>query len=113
MTISVPKDWREGPGLHGPLFDDEAIDTPFAPDGERVSIAERIVVAPAWGRVQKRPLSEGQWIEEGSVIGYIRENGDQVPLVCHGSSVFVTWLAHENERVPPGRALARLRTVEE
>jgi hypothetical protein len=119
MTISVPKKVHrstQSQDLHnaeGFAPEAEAVDGPFSPDGERVSISELLVVAPVWGRLQKRPLTEGQLLEEGSVIGCIREDGTEFPLVCHGSSMFVSWLAYENERVPPGRALARLRSFEE
>lgn len=77
--------------------------------GEIVSIAERIVVSPAWGRLHVEPLTEGQLLEKGAVIGRLREAGREIPLVCHAEAIFLAWLADEGERVPPGRRVARLR----
>jgi hypothetical protein len=119
MTISVPRNAHRSTsnpdvsGAPAPALDLEAPDGPYSPDGERVTMSEKLVVSPVWGRLQKHSLTEGQWLEEGSVIGSIHEAGSEFPLVCHGASMFVTWLAYENERVPPGRALARLRSIEE
>ncbi|MGH2746799.1 MAG: hypothetical protein ACRDKB_02595 [Actinomycetota bacterium] len=80
-----------------------------APDlGEVISISERLIVSPCWGRLDPEPLSEGETVEEGSVIGRLYEGGRVIPLVCHTRSVFLAWLAFDGERVPPGRRVARL-----
>jgi hypothetical protein len=84
----------------------------FAAVGEPLSMGERLIVAPAWGRVQPRPLIEGQTIEEGAVIGLLREGNACMPLVCHVHSIFLSWLISDGERVHPGKAVARLLSVE-
>lgn len=81
--------------------------------GEVLSISERMIVSPCWGRLDVEPLSEGEPVEEGSIIGRVHEGGRVIPLVCHTRSVFIAWLAFDGERVPPGRRVARLRLAEE
>ena len=80
--------------------------------GETVSMPERLVVSPAWGRLRARPLRHGQRVARGTVIGALHEGGKEIPLVCHTSAVFLSWLAVEGERVSPGRRLASLRLAE-
>jgi biotin carboxyl carrier protein len=110
MTISIPKNSN---GLLGalPARDDDPFDG--TPHGEPLAIAERLVVSPTWGRLRTVAVEEGQSLDAGSVIGVIREAGEEHPLVCRSASVFVAWLAIENERVPPGRALARVRPLDQ
>ncbi len=84
----------------------------FASEGEPVGIEERLIVSPVWGRLRGLDLSEGQTVEKGMVIGLICERGDEMQLVCHVRATFLSWLAHENERVRPGTAVARLRVAE-
>lgn len=81
--------------------------------GEIVSISERLIVSPCWGRLDTEPLSEGEPLEEGSIVGRLHEGEKVIPLVCHTRSVFIAWLAFNGERVPPGRRVARLRLAEE
>lgn len=80
--------------------------------GEVISISERLIVSPCWGRLDTEPLTEGEPVEEGSIIGRLHEGGHTIPLVCHTRSVFVAWLALNGERVPPGRRLACVRLAE-
>jgi hypothetical protein len=77
-------------------------------DGEVISIAERLIVSPAWGRLRTEPLAAGQELQAGTVVGCLEEAGDELPLVCHTASVFLAWLVPEGERVPPGKPVARL-----
>lgn len=89
--------------LRTPMARQHALDL-----GEVISISERLIVSPCWGRLDTEPLSEGETVEEGSVIGRLYEGGRVIPLVCHTRSVFLAWLAFDGERVPPGRRVARL-----
>jgi hypothetical protein len=110
VTISIP---NNGDLLQSvPASDDEGHDWSHAPQGESLSIIERLVVSPAWGRLRPGAHEEGQALDVGAVIGVVREAGEEFPLVCSAPSVFVGWLAVENERVPPGRAVARVRSLE-
>ena len=95
-----------------PSLDQETHDLAYAPQGEPLSISERLVVSPAWGRLRVGDHEAGQRLDVGAVIGIIREGNDDFPLVCTTPSVFVSWLASDNERIPPGRAVARVRPLD-
>jgi hypothetical protein len=95
-----------------PVIDDEPDDLVYAPQGEPLSISERLVVSPVWGRLRSGDHEAGQLLEVGAVVGVVKEGNEDFPLVCHTPSVFVSWLADDNERVPPGRAVARVRPLE-
>lgn len=105
MTISFPR--KPGDPVPDQLHDDD-----LPEQGELLTISERLVVAPTWGRLRPRSIEAGQELDAGSVIGVIREADEEHPLVCRVASEFVAWLAFENERVPPGRALARIRPTQ-
>jgi len=76
--------------------------------GEYLSMGERVVVAPAWGRIET-DLWEGDAVAVGTVIGRVREGDRVVPLLSPVAGIFLGWLARSGEWVPPGRAVARLR----
>lgn len=84
--------------------EDYVVDSP----GEVVSIDERLVVAPCWGRVEGGSVRPGQQVAEGSLIGNLHEHGESYPLVAHCHGFFVGWIAEDGERVSPGKAVARL-----
>jgi hypothetical protein len=110
MTISIPQN-RHGLLGEPAAHDDDVFE--LTPGGEPLAIPERLVVAPVWGRLRTRGIEVGESLAAGSVIGVISEAGQDHPLICHSAAVFVAWLALDNERVPPGRALARLLPVDE
>ncbi|MGH2701707.1 MAG: hypothetical protein ACRDJ2_08025 [Actinomycetota bacterium] len=85
----------------------------FAPAGEGVSIDERVVVSPCWGRIHPHSLTAGQLIDLGAVIGHLREGGEEVPLVCHARATFVAWFVERGQRVAPGTRIASLRVTDE
>jgi acetyl/propionyl-CoA carboxylase alpha subunit len=89
-----------------------SLDDDSLPEGEAVTIEERLIVAPVWGRLRGDRLAAGQTVEKGTVIGLICERGKEMPLICHARATFVAWIAHEGERVRPGTAVARLRAAE-
>jgi multidrug efflux pump subunit AcrA (membrane-fusion protein) len=78
-------------------------------EGEFVSISERVVHSPAWGRLDPDPVPAGLRIEAGRVIGRVRQPKAVIPLVSPVTGRFLEWLALEGEPVRPGTALARLR----
>lgn len=80
--------------------------------GDAVSMAERLVVSPAWGRLRVAPLRRGQAVDAGMVIGTLQEGDQEIPLVSHTAALFWSWLAHDGERVSPGKRLAALRLQE-
>ncbi|MGH2707422.1 MAG: hypothetical protein ACRDJF_11470 [Actinomycetota bacterium] len=77
--------------------------------GEFVTIRERVVVSPGWGRVRLRVRDPGQSVEVGEIIGWILEGGRELPLRSHVRGPFLRWLAREGERVSPGSPVALLR----
>lgn len=81
-------------------------------EGEFLSIPDRLVVAPQWGRFHGRPLEEGQRLRRGAVIGSVTQGRDRRVVRAPGRSVLVAWLAYEGEWVAPGAPLARLRAVD-
>jgi biotin carboxyl carrier protein len=83
------------------------------PEGEFLSMRERLVVSPHWGTFHGAPLQEGGDVASGAVIGWVTENGQETTLVSPLSAVFVAWLAFEGEWVSPGRPVARLLSAEE
>lgn len=80
--------------------------------GEFVSIPERIVVAPAWGRWFPLPLHRGDFVEKGDVVGHVWDGRDHIELVAPVRGAFVGWMAVRGERVRPGAAIAHLLTTE-
>jgi hypothetical protein len=80
----------------------------FQPEGEFVSIPERVVVSPTWGRFHGEALEAGALVPMGAVIGRIREGTEETYLYAPVNAAFVAWLVRDRERVRPGTALARL-----
>jgi len=80
--------------------------------GESLHIRERLVVAPSWGRLRAGSVEPGDLVNEGDVIGVLREGGQDFPLVCHSKAHFITWSAKPGRRVAPGTKLAVLRAVD-
>jgi biotin carboxyl carrier protein len=81
--------------------------------GEFVSIEERLVLSPAWGRLRADPVEEGRRIQAGAVIGMVRQPKADIPLVCPVTGRFLEWLAGDGERIRPGTPLALLRSEED
>lgn len=77
--------------------------------GEELTIAERLIVSPCWGRFRAAPLVEGQPVAAGTLIGVMVEQGVEIPLVSHVGATFLSWLAREGERLAPGSRIAALR----
>ena len=88
---------------------------PHAFAGERLSVPEKVVIAPCIGQFRSAEgetvTSEGEIVGAGQVVGYIEAQGRSVPI----RSVFTGWLmgllVHEGERVREGQPVAWLRTL--
>ena len=76
---------------------------------ETVGYPDRLVIAPAWGHFAREPLNEGQIVEEGAVIGRVRDGRREVPIVCPARGAFVAWVAREGEAIAPRKPVAWLR----
>lgn len=79
------------------------------PFGEWLSISERLVIAPMWGRFDAEPIAVGQMLHAGTILGHLSDNGHRIEIVSHVTGDFAGWLVRNGERVHPGMALARLR----
>ena len=75
---------------------------PMAWLGEYLSIPERIVVAPAWGRWFPRPLHRGEFVDEGDIVGLVWDGRDNIEIAAPSGGVFVAWMAARGDRVHPG-----------
>jgi hypothetical protein len=80
--------------------------------GESLHIRERLIVAPAWGRLRAGGVSPGDLVSEGDVIGVLVEADRSLPLLSHSNARFVAWSAKPGRRVAPGTRLAILRSVD-
>jgi multidrug efflux pump subunit AcrA (membrane-fusion protein) len=80
-------------------------------EGEFLTIRERIVVAPHWGRVHQ-DVTDPEPVDEGVVIGRIRERGVETPLVPPEPSVLIRWLVRDGERVAPGSPIVLLLSLD-
>jgi biotin carboxyl carrier protein len=88
---------------------------PLTFHGERLSVPEKVVVAPCIG--QFRPVdpetvtADGEIVDAGQVVGYVEAQDKRVPI----RSAFRGWmmglLVHEGERVREGQPIAWLRTL--
>lgn len=85
---------------------------PERTEGEFLSIPERLVISPGWGRIRASSIEAGQPVAQGAEIGRLSENGDDVPLLSHCRGAFLGWLVQDGDRVFPGRAIARLLQAE-
>jgi hypothetical protein len=82
------------------------------PQGEFLSIRERLVVSPGWGRVHEEAFEEERPLERGFVLGRIREGGIDTPILSPQRGIFLRWLVRDGERVSPGSPLALLLSVD-
>jgi hypothetical protein len=85
---------------------------PRAFEGEFVSISERLVVSPRYGRFHREAIAGGRTIRPGSLLGRVTQAGDQALVVSPLRAVFLGWLVFEGEWVWPGRPLVLLRSRE-
>ncbi len=82
------------------------------PVGESFSISERLIVAPAWGRVHQKRFTEGTRVRRGAALGSLSGPGSDIPLRSPVRGVFVLWLVGEGQLVRTGQAVACLRALE-
>jgi multidrug efflux pump subunit AcrA (membrane-fusion protein) len=80
-------------------------------EGEFLSIRERIVVAPHWGRVLT-DLREGWDVDKDTVLGRLQEQGTETLIVAPLKAVLIRWLVREGERVAPGRPVVLLLSLD-
>ena len=81
-------------------------------EGEFPLMSERLVIAPARGRLHHRRVREGRQLKPDTVIGEIQAIGGSVLVRSFGTSRFITWLASEGEAVTRGHPVAVLRSFD-
>jgi hypothetical protein len=80
--------------------------------GEVLSLSERIVVSPGWGRIRLGELAGGALLGAQTVIGEVRQSTlPGAEIVVLGPAEFVCWLVLDKEPVRPGTAVARVRPI--
>jgi hypothetical protein len=80
-------------------------------DGEHIEVLERLVLANASGRFRpKQPdeLADGQWIEQGHVIGFVEDRDQAEPVRAGWTGHFMGYLAMQRQRVSPSQPVAWL-----
>ncbi len=73
----------------------------------------QVVVAPAKGIFTPADLREGQAVAGGTVLGAVRTNRDEHPIVAGGPGVLIEWLRHDGDIVAAGLPVARLHSGSE
>jgi [acyl-carrier-protein] S-malonyltransferase len=69
----------------------------------------RVIVAGSAGTFSPQAdLVEGAQVTAGQVIGTITARQNIVEVTAHGGGTLVEWLAHHDDPVAPGQALARI-----
>jgi biotin carboxyl carrier protein len=83
--------------------------------GERLSVLERVVIAPSNGVFQPLPpetvTAEGEIVTIGQSIGTIESGGIITPVPSRFTGFLMGMLADAGERVRPGQPVAWLRMV--
>jgi len=77
-------------------------------EGEFVSMQEIVVVSPAWGRFDRQVLAEDGSVDQGTVIGTVRDGGPDVLVLSPVRGSLLSWIAWAGERVSPGAPIARI-----
>ena len=81
--------------------------------GERLTIPERVIVAPASGRFrpadENAPTPEGGALDAEQVIGFVDGAGHSTPVRSPFTGFLMGLLAHAGERVREGQPVAWLR----
>ena len=83
--------------------------------GEHLSVAERLVVAPATGTFRPFPPEtvtvEGEIVTEGQALGIVEGPGMAAPVRSAFRGFLMGMLAHPGERVREGQPVAWLRAI--
>ena len=87
------------------------MEVPF--EGEFPPISERLLIAPARGRLHHHRVREGRPLQPGTVIGELRTIGGRVQVRSRLAGTFLAWIASEGEAVNPGQAVAIVRPADD
>ena len=87
------------------------MEVPF--EGEFPPISERLLIAPARGRLHHHRVREGRPLQPGTVIGELRTIGGRVQVRSRLAGTFLAWIASEGESVNPGQAVAIVRPADD
>jgi [acyl-carrier-protein] S-malonyltransferase len=79
--------------------------------GERLTVLERMIVAPSVGVFRSVALDEGTTIAEGDVVGMLDGPGTSSPVRSPFGGTLMGMLAHPGERLREGQPVAWLRVA--
>ena len=79
--------------------------------GERLTVPERMIVAPSVGVFRSVDLDEGSTIAEGDVVGMLDGPGTSSPVRSPFGGTLMGMLAHPGERLREGQPVAWLRVA--
>lgn len=83
--------------------------------GERLAVAERVIVSPATGRFSPAQpevvTAEGELIMEGQTIGVVEGPGVSVAVRSAFRGFLMEMVAADGQRVDEGQRIAWLRAV--
>jgi biotin carboxyl carrier protein len=79
--------------------------------GERLTVPERMIVAPSVGVFRSVALDEGTTIAEGDVVGMLDGPGTTSPVRSPFGGTLMGMLAHPGERLREGQPVAWLRVA--
>jgi biotin carboxyl carrier protein len=80
--------------------------------GERVTVPERMIVAPGVGVFHPNTeVDEGSAIRAGDVVGELVGPGTNVPVHSPFEGTVMGMLAHDGERLREGQPIAWLRVA--
>jgi biotin carboxyl carrier protein len=79
--------------------------------GERLTVPERVIVAPAVGVFRPADLDDGAVLRVGDVLGVVEGPGTQAPVRSPFRGTLMGMLAHSGERLREGQPVAWLRVA--
>ncbi len=88
-----------------------SVEVPF--EGEFPPISERLLIAPARGRLHHHRVRQGRSLQPGTVIGELQTIGGRVQLRSRLAGTFLAWIASEGDSVHRGQPVAILRPANE
>jgi len=79
--------------------------------GERLTVPERMIVAPGVGVFAPTTIDEGSTIECGDIVGELVGPGTRVAVRSPFRGTIMGMLAHPGERLREGQPVAWLRVA--
>ncbi len=78
-------------------------------EGETLTVAERMIVAPAAGTFRPAEHAAGCCLAAGETVGHVDGPGTSIPVRSPFAGTLMGMLAHPGERLRAGEGIAWLR----